>query len=131
MQVIEINGVEFIVGTAVELADRRGITTIRQLQGDLCYSPMSGTITNGAVFQAAGVNMNKIDFSTPQDWFNEWNELIQARGGAVWSYEDDSLAGFPIFQDEAWCRIEALITLRVRPDSFIEPSYAEGVDDAD
>ena len=60
--------------------------------------------------QAAGVDIGKIDYAVPQEWHDKYRNTL---GQAVWSYEDNSLMGFPIFYDEAWLRIKAQLSLRV------------------
>jgi hypothetical protein len=61
---------------------------------------------------AAGHDGSKIDTAVPQSYFNKWCG-VDALGRAVWSYEDESLLGFPIFHEELWLRVKAMLSMRL------------------
>jgi hypothetical protein len=67
-----------------------------------------GSPTRRELMEAAGHNSSKIDTAVPQPWLDRNRGLVDKYGGwACWSYEDDSIMGYPIFASELWAKVFA------------------------
>jgi len=58
------------------------------------YSVVAMSMKEAA--EQLGLNLRKVDFAIPQDFFNDMHKLFPGRHWAgVWSYEDNNMLGSP------------------------------------
>jgi len=80
--------------------------------GTYLYSP---SFYRGKLYDAAGYDINKIDFAVPQSWASQPQiKAKYAKGDrAVWSYEKKNAYGKPVWDSEAWRKLRVIIKRRI------------------
>lgn len=109
-------------GVTMDIVTRAGIDYYQLKQEDLIPigggKYIHGYLNRDDLYRAAGYDMNKIDFSVPQDWYDlPENRAKRMRGDrAVWSYagHQNRVFGKPIWDSEMKARLKRRVNERLR-----------------
>lgn len=108
-------------GVTMDIVTRAGIDYYALKQKDLIPigggKYIHGYLNRDDLYRAAGYDLNKIDFSVPQEWFMQPENRARYQKGdrAVWSYAGykNRIFGKPIWDSEMKARMKRKLTQRL------------------